>query len=276
MSLGYNIAINAVPFFDLLDREVKAVAEAVFGPGGGEAESVVELAGEAQAAVPDERSIRSAMENSRRRLSQGVDAFLRRLPVAVRSDAAATRAAAYALVGLADERMLHYPAGGLAGWRERLLESELYGSALAGQEVIRQARNATQGGAGDREATGLLAPLYLALLREGFEGSLRGDALGLSSLTSTLEETVGALRGTIADVASDVGPRRIGLSPRALAAAGLALWLASGLVFWTVLAGDALNDARHVAERIESGLAATFTRDAKRSISPQRPPSGAR
>lgn len=272
MSLGHGIVISAVPFFDLLDREVEAMAEVVFGPTRGEP-GVAELVdAEAPAAMPDALVLRSAMETSRRHLAQGLDAFIRRLPAAVRNDTTVTRAAAYALVGLADERMLHYPAGGFVNWREQLLESELYGSALAGQEIIRQARNSTQSRGND--GSELLAPLYLALLREGFEGSLRSDTLGLSSLVSTLEDTVGALRGALVDVASDVGPRRIGLSIRALAVFAFAFWLISGIVFWMALAGDTLEDADRVAERIESGLAATFLPDAAHTISPTSPSLG--
>lgn len=279
MSIQYNIAVHAVPFFDLLDREVKSVARAVFGSSEGEDEDPAladpTIAGAMIDHKANQRAVSMAMENSHRHLAQGIDAFIRRLPATVRNDATVARSTAYALAGLADERMLHYPAGGLDAWRERLLESELYGSALAGQEVIRQARNSTQGGFGGDDASELLAPFYLAILREGFEGSLRGDTLGLSTLISTLEDTTGAFRQTVIDMAVDEGPRRLGAPARILAVGGISLWLVSGFVFWMALGGDMLDEADRIAERIENGLAATFREDADRTISPSSLPEPA-
>ena len=100
----------------------------------------------------------------------------------------------------------------------------------------------------------LLAPLYLAVFREGFEGSLRGDVLGLSSLIGTLEDAVGANRDRPVEIAGDVGPSRLGVQPAALALTGLALWLFSGFAIWLVLPGDALRDADRIAERVAAGL----------------------
>lgn len=273
MSVGFSIAINAVPFFDLIDREVETVAKAVFGDDGGDAPGpdVLGGAGAEPGREADPREVGAAMEASRRRLAQGIDAFVRRLPAAVRSDTSAARSAAYALVCLADERMLNYPSGELPGWRDRLLESELYGSALAGQEVIRQAREAAAGGGGGE----MFAPLYLALLREGFEGSLRGDVLGLSSLTSNLEDAVGVLRSANYDMASDSGPGRAGAPAGYLAAGGLGLWLVSGLALWWGLAGGALDDAQAIAQRIQAGLAATFDPGDEPSIAPTALPPAA-
>lgn len=242
MSIGFSIAINAVPFFDLLGQEVEATANGVLE-------------------ATDERAASIVMDASRRRLAQGVDTFVRGLPAVVRNDTNISRSAAYTLVGLADERMLHYAAGGLERWRERLLEFELYGSALAGQEIVRQARASAQSTAaaevGEQLDTSLLAPLHLAVLREGFEGSLRGDAVGLSTLTATLEEAVGAVRSAPVDIASDAGPSRFGFAPMPLAVFGFALWLMSGFVLWLTLPGDALSDADRIAQRIEAGLPIT-------------------
>ena len=279
MSAGFEVAIQAVPFFELLDREVKAVADAVFGeegdgdaaagPGPGDA------TGAAGALVPaaHSRALAGVAEASRLRLAQGVDSFVRGLPAVVRNDSGAARAAAYALVGLADEKMLHYPAGGLEIWRDRLLEVELYGSALAGQEIIRQAQESAQGvgAAGQAGSAGLLAPLYLALLREGFEGSLRRDTLGLSALTTVLEETVGAVRGPSKDVAADVGPARVGVPPAPLAVSGFALWLLGSLMLWLALAGDDLAEADHMADQIDSGLPAA-RQERLRTLGPSRLP----
>ena len=267
MSVGYSIAIHAVPFFELLEREVESVARAAFGDEADGAPGAEAEPGDAPPRQADAQAIATAMETSRRHLAQGVDGFVRRLPAAVRSDTAASRSAAYALVGLADERMLHYPSGELPGWRNRLLESELYGSALAGQEIIRQAKASTQG-----DAAGMMAPLYLALLREGFEGSLRGDVVGHSALVSSLEDAVGTQRGVSYDMASDAGPRRIGVPAGSLAMGGVALWLATGLGLWWALAGGDLADAGRLAQRIEAGLAATFDPGDAPSISPSALP----
>lgn len=266
MSTGYAIAIHAVPFFDLLDREVESLAEAVFGSDEDRASAEAIGDDEAEATPADARQIASAMDTSRRHLAQGIEAFVRGLPAAVRTDTNVARSAAYALVGLADERMLHYPAGELPGWRDRLLESELYGSALAGQEIIRQAQLAAQGG----DLGEMLAPLYLAVLREGFEGSLRTDVMGLTTLSSTLEDTVGALRRVAYDMASDAGPRRMGVPANFLAAGGIALWLASGFALWWALAGGTLDDADRLTLQLRAGAAASFEADDIRSINPSR------
>ena len=256
MSIGYSIAIAAVPFFDLLDDEEASLAARVLE-------------------ADDERTVAAAMESTRRRLAHSVDAVVRSLPSAVRSDLAVSRAVAYALIGLADERMLHHPAGGLDRWRERLLEFDLYGSALAGQEIVTQARNAahgvsgSSGGASDGNAPSLLAPLYLGVFRAGFEGSLRGDTVGLSSLSSSLEEAAGAQHERPVEIATDVRPTRIGLSPTTLTALGLMLWLASGLGVWFVLFTDTLAQSARIAERVSAGLpASTLLDPLERSVGP--------
>ena len=241
MSIGFQVAVCAVPFFDLLDTEEQSLAD-----------QVAEASEESAAAV--------AMQASRQRLAQGVDSVVRSLPATVRSDLTASRAVAYALVGLADGRMLHHPAGGLQQWRDRLLEVELYGSALAGQEVVAQARAAvtvTQGAPTEAGHHPFLAPFYLGVFRAGFEGSLRGDAVGLASLIATLEEVVGAYRQGALEVAPDVRPKRMGLAPLTLAALGLAAWLAAGFAVWLTLSGPSLEESDRIAQRLGNGLPAT-------------------
>ncbi|MXY53678.1 MAG: DotU family type IV/VI secretion system protein [Gammaproteobacteria bacterium] len=230
MSAGHSVAVSAVPFFDLLDREASGLVLQV-----NEADS--------------ERGVSAAMEDSRRRLAQGVDAFVRALPAAIRNDPNQSRAAAYALVGLADERMLHYPAGGLERWRDRLLEFELYGSALAGQEIIRAAELAAQGAAGNE-----LGVLYLALFREGFEGSMRGDTHGLSTLTTSLEETVGVDRGTASELLGEGGPKRTGVAPVPFALAGIILWLLAGFGIALTLPADTLDEASRIVDDVRIGV----------------------
>lgn len=259
MSIGYSIAISAVPFFDLLDEEEESLAAQVL-----------------EASSPS--AAMAAMASSRRRLTHSVDAVVRSLPTAIRSDPTASREVAYALVGLVDERMLHHPTGGLDGWRERLLEFELYGSALAGQEVVTRARAAAHGvpgGSGASPAGGdasLLAPLYLGVFRAGFEGSLRGDNVELSSLIAVLEEAAGARserQERQIEIATDVRPTRAGLSPLVLGVLGVVVWLGSGFGSWLVLSGKSLEDAERMAERISAGLPATsLTGPLERSVGP--------
>ena len=236
MSIGFSVAMAVVPFLDLLDSEEEALAE-----------SVREATGEA--------AVSAAMESSRRRLAQGVDAVVRGLPAVIRNDLTASRAVAYALIGLADERMLHHPAGGLERWRERLLEFDLYGSALAGQEVTARAQAAARGETEGETAT--LAPLYLAVFRSGFEGSLRGDTVGLASLIASLEEAVGAQRERPTVLSADTRPTRIGLAPLPMAMLGFAAWLVAGLAVWVALSGDALDVSDRMASRMAAGLPAT-------------------
>ncbi len=232
MANGHAIAVIAVPFFDLLDREVAGLVTAVN-------------------AADSERGVATAMEDCRRRLAGGVDAFVRALPAAIRNDPNQSRAAAYALVGLADERMLHYPSGGLERWRDRLLEFDLYGSALAGQEIVRASQLAAQGTAQDE-----LGVLYLALLREGFEGSLRGDTHGLNSLASSLEEAVGVTRNPTTELLGEGGPKRTGVAPVPFAIAGIALWLLAGFGIWLTLPAAELREAGRLTEGISIGMPA--------------------
>ena len=242
MSIGFEIALRAVPFFELLDREEKSLAARIL---------------EVEAGAP----AAAAMEVSRRRLAHGVDAFVNALPGVIRNDANISREAAYALVGLTDERMLHHPAGGLDRWRERLLEFELYGSALAGEEIVRRARSSSHvlGGAYpsiEGKDSSLLAPLYLGVMRAGFEGALRGDTLGRSSLVASLEEAVGTGRDGPVEIVTDTRPTRVGLSPFPMALLGLALWLGSGFAVWMTLSQDSLRDAERIEERVRAGLSA--------------------
>lgn len=247
MSTGFSIAMSAFPFLDLLDKEVEALIQQAMGGEAG---------GAIGAAAADNATLYGEMNACRRRLSQGVDAFIRSLPTLVRNNANTSQAAAYALVGLADERMLHHSSGGLEGWRERLLEYELYGSALAGQEIVSRARSSAQGfdsGSGD---SAMLAPLYLAVFRSGFEGSLRGDVTGLALLINTLEQAVGAGYEKQSAIASDLGPKRSGLSPTSLAIFGFVVWLFSGLLIWSALPFDTLQRADLLTARISEGLPA--------------------
>lgn len=238
MSVGFSIAISAFPFFDLLDQEVDQLMQKAVEAGSSESIALY-----------------ADMDAARRRLAQGVEAFVRSLPSQARNDANVSRTAAYTLVGLADERMLHYSSGGLERWREKLLEHELYGSALAGQEIVSRAQTASQGSLqNDTSGNTLLAPLYLAIFRSGFEGSLRGDVTGLALLTNSLEQIIGTDRDRRVGMTAELGPTRSGFSPLSMAVFGLLLWLLSGLGVWFALPFNSLQEADRLTDRISQGL----------------------
>ena len=233
MSAGFQAALEVARFLDVLDREETSLAEEV-------------------AETEDPAIVAAAMEASRRRLAQEVDRVVRSLPTVLRGDLAASREIAYALVGTVDGRMLHRPTRGLDQWRERMLEAELYGSAIAGEEIVARARRATRAGEDDT----LLAPVYLALFRSGFEGALRDDAAGLASLVASLEDAVGVRREGRVDVVPGLRPGRIPVPPPLLAGLGAATWLAAGFALWLALASEPLSDSARMADRIEAGLPA--------------------
>ena len=238
MNIGCTIAIAAVPFLDLLDGEVEALGERLI-------------------AAEDGAERDAALEAARRRLVSGMDAVVRGLPAAVRSEHALARAIGYALTGLADERMLHHPTGATERWREHLLESELYRTSLAGEEIVRRARETLHGEATEEmAASSVLAPLYLGVFRAGFEGSLRDNAPGLAALIAALEERVGAKAPERYRTRPlpDAQPRRLGMSMRAMVGAGLAVWLVSSSVAWTYANWDALKASAAMAERVRAGL----------------------
>ena len=102
MSTGYVVALSAVPFIDLLAEQESALVAVLLGTDGEPVDAHVAA---------------NAVEATRRRLIQGVDSAVRSLPAAVRGDQSASKAFAYALVALADERMLHHPTGAIERWR---------------------------------------------------------------------------------------------------------------------------------------------------------------
>lgn len=251
MTTALTIAMQAVPFFDLLDQEQEELLAHVL-------------------ASTDEYSSTSVMESSRRRLSVAVDTFVRSLPTVVRNDAATARAAAYALVGLADERIIHHPAGGLGKWADKLLEFDLYGSALAGQEIVKRARQAASGTSQTETGeSSMLTPLYLAVFRAGFEGSLRGDAIGLNALVASLEESVGMTRGRTTEILSEQSPARVGIAPLPFAILGIVAFLLSGFAVEGILMSEPLKKADRLSERVKRGLpVGDVVDDRSRSVGP--------
>lgn len=238
MSLGLSIAIATVPFLEMLEEEAEELSAKVLESGEGPA-------------------ARAAMDATRRRLAGGIDTFVRSLPASVRNDANTARAAAYALTGLADESMLHRPTGGLERWQDRLLESELYGSALAGQEIVNRARAACSGMAygGDNQEAVLFAPLFLAIFRSGFEGSLRGDEAALQSVITALEDVVGTGGGQVGELVPEPRPTRAGVAPSSMMILGAVMYLFAGAGIWLSLTSPTLRQADHIAQQIKFGRA---------------------
>ena len=257
MIAGHAVAISAAPFIDVLAEQESALVAVLLGTDG---------------ASVDPHVAGNALETTRRRLIQGVDSAVRSLPAAVRGDQRASKAFAYALVALADERMLHHPTGAIERWRARLLEAELYDTALAGQEVVRRARVAAlsdaefETGMKVMEDSSVFAPLYLALFRAGFEGSLRGDPVELSALVASLEEATASIRpadrrALVFPSAAD-RPARSAVSPRALAVIAFLVWLLGGPALWFGLADVALRQSATMAERLRAGLPVAARSDA--------------
>ena len=265
MNAGYTIAVCAIPFLERLAVEEAKLASTI-----------------AQGGEDEGDAIEQAITSARQQLVRGVDEAVRALPGPVRGEPGLAKAFAYGLVGLADERMLHQATGTVEQWRETLLEAELYDTAIAGQEIIRSARAAAlAAGAGVGEEEGraeegaqIFGPFYLALLRAGFEGALRGDARALAALTESLEEAAActhrAERTRIAAPPKSARPSRSPMSPRSLAFIACMVWLAEGPVLWSVLSGRTLAETDAAAQRLRASLPPRAQSDAARGIGPTR------
>ena len=103
----------------------------------------------------------------------------------------------------------------------------------------------------------VLAPFYLAVFRAGFEGALRGDAVGRSTLITALEEACAVHQATRFEVPPDNRPRKWGLAPLPLAGLGIAAWLLAGFAAWFALSGDALVDSDRLAQRLSARVPVT-------------------
>ena len=265
MNAGYTIAVCAIPFLERLAGEEAKVASTI-----------------AQSAEGGSEAIEQAISSARQQLIQGVDDAVRALPGPVRGEPGLAKAFAYGLVGLADERMLHQPTGTVEQWRDALLEADLYDTAIAGQEIIRRARAAAlAAGAGvgeeeerAEEGTRIFGPFYLALLRAGFEGALRGDARALAALTESLEEAAACTHRAepmrIAAPPKSARPSRSPMSPRSLALIACIAWLAEGPVLWSVLSGATLAETQEAAERLRASLPPRERAHQARGIGPTR------
>ena len=108
------------------------------------------------------------------------------------------------------------------------------------------------------EDSSVFAPLYLALLRAGFEGSLRGDPVGLSALVASLEEATASARPadrrTFALPPAADRPARSAISPRALAVIAFLVWLLGAPLLWYGVTADTFIRSDSVAERLRAGL----------------------
>jgi type VI secretion system protein ImpK len=81
------------------------------------------------------------------------------------------RRAQYSMAALADEVFLHLDWSGREAWRSHLLESRLFGSHRAGEELFERVEELLH----DRDNVyGELARVYLTVLALGFQGKYRG------------------------------------------------------------------------------------------------------
>jgi type VI secretion system protein ImpK len=90
------------------------------------------------------------------------------------------RIAQFAMVALADEVFLTLDWDGRTRWGDSLLETEFFGSRLAGEEFYVRCDELVRRSAGDERNLGLV---YLLALNLGFEGMVRG-ADDRSAITS--------------------------------------------------------------------------------------------
>ena len=82
------------------------------------------------------------------------------------------RRAQYAMAALADEIFLHLDWVGRDAWRDHLLETKLFGSQTAGQELFERIEEILR----DRDSMFVeLARIYLTVLALGFQGKYRGQ-----------------------------------------------------------------------------------------------------
>jgi type VI secretion system protein ImpK len=87
--------------------------------------------------------------------------------------------ALYAMAALADEIFLELDWRGRAIWADQLLESDLFRSHRAGEELFRRVDTLLQS---NDPVDMALAPVYLMVLSLGFQGKLRGTPQGPSEL----------------------------------------------------------------------------------------------
>lgn len=82
------------------------------------------------------------------------------------------RRAQYAMAAIADETFLHLDWVGRDAWREHLLETKLFNSHRAGEEVFERIEELLR----NRDSLyGELARIYLMILALGFQGKFRGQ-----------------------------------------------------------------------------------------------------
>jgi type VI secretion system protein ImpK len=148
---------------ELLDRR-RAVAEATFEAGGDPQRGAAQAATVWQALLT--KLEQQALEV--RRTSGDFTAEL-------------YREAQYVMAALADEIFLNLDWAGRAGWQAQLLESKLFGTHRAGDEVFARLGRLLQN---QDPAFRSLGEVYLAALTLGFQGRYRGrpdadEALGV-------------------------------------------------------------------------------------------------
>lgn len=168
----------------------------------------------------------------------------------------------YAMAALADEVFIHLDWSGASSWRHHLLESALFDTHRAGEEIFRRIDHLIQHG--DRSHRyAEVALVYLLLLALGFQGKYRGDPDARAIVDETRRSLYRFLTGRTPD--DDDMPR---VSPPAYAGVPVPggprprmpylrrwLWTLGAVVVLWLLVGHALwlhltADLRPLLDRI--------------------------
>lgn len=133
-----------------------------------------------------ENQVKAVLSRANQNMLAALDAFGERVSSrAPYLSSAVIREAQILLSGFVDESFLYHPSNRLWRWRDNLLEESRFGSRGVGETFFENLNEILQGQGGDRLA---LLPLYLAMLRMGFQGRFRG---------SGQREEIDRLRGII-------------------------------------------------------------------------------
>lgn len=130
-------------------------------------------AGEQKPAETVENQITAILKRGNQNMLTALDAFGERVSSrAPYLSSAVVREAQTLLSGFVDESLLYHPSNRLWRWRDCLLEEARFGSRGVGETFFENLNEILQGQGGDRLS---LLPLYLAMLRMGFQGRFRGS-----------------------------------------------------------------------------------------------------
>lgn len=173
------------------------------------------------------------------------------------------RQAQYAMVALADEIFLHTDWAGREAWQSNLLESKLFQSHRAGEQVFQRIDELLR----DRDAVYMeLGTVYLMILALGFQGRLRDRDDGPLELASyrrrlfrflcnrepeLLDGSVQLIPDAYASTLDQGTARRLPHLRRWLYgfAAVLVTWLAAGYLVWRDLVAELQPIIRSILEQ---------------------------